>query len=347
MKILKIDGSMGHGGGQILRSSLALSCILGIPFEMTGIRKGRPQPGLRKQHLCGVKACAEICGAKVEGAELGSEVLSFVPKKIKSGSYHFAVGSGGSTTLVLQSVLLPLAVQKLPSQVIVDGGTYCPQAPTGEFFAESLVTRMNRMGYSIEANIEKFGFYKAGGGQISVACNSPKQFRPVDLVRREKLRNCTVQLITSHFPEKTTLKIRKLITKEFEKMKCAVPYEMEIVEKSTIKEPGAAVIVRTGSAEYPLIFSDIAAYGYSSEALVNNLGKQLRKFFAAEVPVEAHLADQLILPLGFAEGGKFLTSHLTEHLESCCQTFELFTEKEVGLAKDGKELLVEVPKLQG
>ena len=97
---------------------------------------------------------------------------------------------------------LPLAVQKLPSQVIVDGGTYCPQAPTGEFFAESLVPRMNRMGYSIEANIEKFGFYKAGGGQISVACNSPKQFRPVDLVRREKLRNCTVQLITSHFPEK-------------------------------------------------------------------------------------------------------------------------------------------------
>ena len=341
MKTLKIDGSMGHGGGQILRSSLALSCILGIPFEMTDIRKGRPQPGLRRQHLCGVKACAEICGAQIEGAELGSDALSFVPKKIKSGSYHFAVGSGGSVTLVLQSVLLPLAVQKLPSQLIVDGGTYCPHAPAGEFFAESLVTRMNRMGYSIEANIEKFGFYQAGGGQIFVACNSSTQFRPIDWIGREKQRNCTVQLITSHFPEKTTLKIRKLITKEF------VPYEMEIIEKTTIEEPGAAVIVKTGCAEYPLIFSDIAAYGYSSEALANNLGKQLRNFFAAEVPIEAHLADQLILPLGFAAGGKFLTSHLSEHLESCCHTFELFTGKKVGLEKAGKELLVEVPKVQG
>lgn len=92
METLKIDGSIGHGGGQILRSALALSAILGKPFEMHSIRKDRNQSGLRRQHLCGVLATAEICGAKLEGAELGSEDLLFIPKKIKAGTYQFAVG---------------------------------------------------------------------------------------------------------------------------------------------------------------------------------------------------------------------------------------------------------------
>ena len=113
METLKIDGSIGHGGGQILRSALALSAILGKPFEMHSVRKDRNQSGLRRQHLCGVSATAEICGAKLEGAELGSEDLLFIPKKIKAGTYQFAVGTGGSVSLVLQSVLLPLAVQKV------------------------------------------------------------------------------------------------------------------------------------------------------------------------------------------------------------------------------------------
>ena len=170
METLKIDGSIGHGGGQILRSALALSAILGKPFEMHSIRKDRNQSGLRRQHLCGVLATAEICGAKLEGAELGSEDLLFIPKKIKAGTYQFAVDTGGSVSLVLQSVLLPLAVQKMKSHISVAGGTYTPQAPTAEFFAETLVPRMNQMGYSIQAEIARAGFFRIGGGLVKVDC---------------------------------------------------------------------------------------------------------------------------------------------------------------------------------
>lgn len=345
METLKIDGSIGHGGGQILRSALALSAILGKPFEMHSIRKDRSQPGLRRQHLCGVSAAAEICGAKLEGAELGSEDLLFIPKKIKAGTYQFAVGTGGSVSLVLQSILLPLAVQKVKSHISVAGGTYTPQAPTAEFFTETLVPQMNQMGYSVKAEITRAGFFRIGGGLVQVDCCRKDNFMPVYWMEKESPRKCFIQIVTSHFPEKTTLKVAKLIREELSKMRNMIPYELEIMENPDIEEPGAAVIVRT-AGRTPTVFSEIAQYGYSSEALARSLGKQIRSFLAASAPIETHLADQIILPLFFAAGGLFLTKSSSEHLESCIKILELFTGQKVKTEKDGKCLVVNVPKLR-
>ena len=345
METLKIDGSICHGGGQILRSALALSAILGKPFEMHSIRKNRSQPGLRRQHLCGVLAAAEICGAKLEGAELGSEDLLFIPKKIKAGTYQFAVGTGGSVSLVLQSILLPLAVQKVKSHISVAGGTYTPQAPTAEFFTETFVPRMNQMGYSVKAEITRAGFFRIGGGLVQVDCCRKDNFMPVYWMEKESPRKCFIQILTSHFPEKTTLKVAKLIREELSKMRNMIPYELEIMENPDIEEPGAAVIVRT-AGRIPTVFSEIAQYGYSSEALARSLGKQIRSFLAASAPIESHLADQIILPLFFAAGGIFLTKSSSEHLESCIKILELFTGQKVKTERDGKCLVVNVPKLR-
>lgn len=345
METLKIDGSICHGGGQILRSALALSAILGKPFEMHSIRKNRSQPGLRRQHLCGVLAAAEICGAKLEGAELGSEDLLFIPKQIKAGTYQFAVGTGGSVSLVLQSILLPLAVQKVKSHISVAGGTYTPQAPTAEFFTETLVPRMNQMGYSVKAEITRAGFFRIGGGLVQVDCCRKDNFMPVYWMEKESPRKCFIQIVTSHFPEKTTLKVAKLIREELSKMRNMIPYELEIMENPDIEEPGAAVIVRT-AGRIPTVFSEIAQYGYSSEALARSLGKQIRSFLAASAPIESHLADQIILPLFFAAGGIFLTKSSSEHLESCIKILELFTGQKVKTERDGKCLVVNVPKLR-
>lgn len=345
METLKIDGSICHGGGQILRSALALSAILGKPFEMHSIRKNRSQPGLRRQHLCGVLAAAEICGAKLEGAELGSEDLLFIPKKIKAGTYQFAVGTGGSVSLVLQSILLPLAVQKVKSHISVAGGTYTPQAPTAEFFTETLVPRMNQMGYSVKAEITRAGFFRIGGGLVQVDCCRKDNFMPVYWMEKESPRKCFIQIVTSHFPEKTTLKVAKLIREELSKMRNMIPYELEIMENPDIEEPGAVVIVRT-AGRIPTVFSEIAQYGYSSEALARSLGKQIRSFLAASAPIESHLADQIILPLFFAAGGIFLTKSSSEHLESCIKILELFTGQKVKTERDGKCLVVNVPKLR-
>jgi len=136
---LRIDGSVGEGGGQILRTSLALSCLQGAPIELVSIRAGRRKPGLLHQHLCAVRAAAAISGAEVEGDELGSRDLSFRPGAVAGGEHHFAVGSAGSATLVLQTVLPPLLFAAGPSRVVVEGGTHIEQAPPFEFLAHAFL----------------------------------------------------------------------------------------------------------------------------------------------------------------------------------------------------------------
>lgn len=345
MDYIQIDGNFGHGGGQILRSSLALSVVLNKPFVIHSIRKDRPKPGLRRQHLCGVNACAQICDAVVTGAFLGSTELSFTPGPVKAGNYDFEIGTGGSTTLVLQSVLMPLALQKAKSQVTVEGGTYCPMAPTGEFFVDTLVPRLNEIGYSLNAKLIRRSFYTAGSGKILVTCEAPKKFKFVDWTKRNPSAKCRIVIVSNQFPEKILLKIAKLIDRELQKSRDPIPYKLDMVEDSGIEDPGAAVIVRVEGQKWTTVLSEIAQYNYTSESLTANLGKQLRNLLATGVLVDPHLADQIILPLLFAEGGRFLTPKQTEHLKSCCHIVEMFTGQKIGQDKDGKQWLITVPKV--
>nr|WP_259343521.1 RNA 3'-terminal phosphate cyclase [Salmonella enterica] len=129
-RIIALDGAQGEGGGQILRSALSLSMITGQPFEMSGIRAGRAKPGLLRQHLTAVRAATEICGAQVNGDELGSQQLRFTPGPIRGGEYRFAIGSAGSCMLVLQTVLPALWFADGSSRVEVHGGTHNQAAST-------------------------------------------------------------------------------------------------------------------------------------------------------------------------------------------------------------------------
>src|SRR5687768_1959022 len=131
--MIELDGSAGEGGGQILRSALALSMITGQAFRITRIRANRPKPGLMRQHLVAVQAAARICGATVSHAELGSTELSFVPGPIVAGDYEFAIGTAGSCTLVLQTLALALLHAAAPSTVRISGGTHNAMAPPVEF----------------------------------------------------------------------------------------------------------------------------------------------------------------------------------------------------------------------
>ncbi len=148
---LTINGIMGEGGGQILRSSLALSLALGIPFRMVNIRANRSKPGLRPQHLACVKAAQDICDATVQGAELDSREIVFQPGEVKAGEYHFDIGTGGSVMLLLQAIIPPLLVANAPSVITVTGGTHVPKAPPFEFLCDCLFPRLEAMGPKLTA----------------------------------------------------------------------------------------------------------------------------------------------------------------------------------------------------
>ena len=166
--MLEIDGSQGEGGGQILRTSLSLSLVTGRPFRIAGIRARRNKPGLLRQHLTAVKAAVDISGARVAGAELGSQTLTFEPAAIRGDDLQISIGSAGSVTLVLQTILPALLRAATPSRVTLEGGTHNPMAPPYDFVANAFVPALRQMGVSITVGLERFGFYPAGGGLMRV-----------------------------------------------------------------------------------------------------------------------------------------------------------------------------------
>jgi RNA 3'-terminal phosphate cyclase (ATP) len=166
--VIQIDGSQGEGGGQILRCALALGAICGTPVHIRSIRAGRRTPGLQAQHLTAVTALAQICGAQIEGASLGSQVLTFIPGEIRPGEYEFDIGTAGSVSLVLQAILLPLATAERPSRVTLTGGTHVPWSPPTDYLREVLFPVLARMGLHAVLEVERWGFFPRGGGRIAL-----------------------------------------------------------------------------------------------------------------------------------------------------------------------------------
>ena len=162
--MIRIDGAKGEGGGQMLRTSLALSLLTSQPFQMENVRAGQERPGLLRQHLAAVLAAVEIGDAEVEGAQLGSQALSFAPKTIKNGNYRFVIGTAGSGTLVLQTVLPALMLASGPSTVTIEGGTHNQSAPPFDFLDRTFLPFIRRMGPEVKLSLDRYGFYPAGGG---------------------------------------------------------------------------------------------------------------------------------------------------------------------------------------
>src|SRR6266540_5918781 len=185
---ITIDGSEGEGGGQILRTALALSLVTGRPFRIEEIRAGRKKPGLLRQHLTAVHAATAMSGARVSGADLGSRVLSFEPSQVRGGEYRLAVGTAGSATLVLQAVLPALLTAREASRLTLEGGTHNPHAPPFDFLAKTFLPILRRMGASVEVTLETYGFYPAGVGRFTAAIEPCAKLGRLSLLERGETR---------------------------------------------------------------------------------------------------------------------------------------------------------------
>ena len=296
-----IDGSMGEGGGQVLRTSLSLSAITGTEIELVKIRAGREKPGLKRQHLTCVKAVAEICGAKVSEAAVGSMELEFKPGPIKGGDYRFDIGTAGSVTLVAQTVIPVLLKADKPSTVTITGGTHVPFAPIWEFFAETYLPELRRMGVKIESELVQPGFYPAAGGVVKLRVwpfDVTKKIGRFDLRGLGEYRGGKVVGVVSALPEAIADAEVGIVGKQLADLN--VTREIRTVEAFG---PGNYCYVQLDYERCSVVFSSVGTYDKSRKSVANEVVRSVRDFLKAGKACEKHLADQLLLPLNLLVGG--------------------------------------------
>lgn len=336
MEMIELDGAAGEGGGQILRSALTLSMVTGKPFRIDRIRARRAKPGLMRQHLTAVLAAAEICGARLEGAAVGSQSLGFVPDRIRAGDYRFAIGTAGSCTLVLQTVLPALWMADAPSMVIVQGGTHNPYAPPADFLIESWLPVLRAMGVEMDIELVRHGFYPAGGGEVRVRLNPVRQWTRLDLIDRGEHRGTHAVAIVAGVPVDVAHRELACVEKHLGGI------HAEVRQLTHGEGPGNALVLTRRYAGVSACFTGFGARGVSGESIAESVALACIRFHSSGAAVESHLADQLVLPSVLAGGGCFSTNEVSSHLRSNLETLKAFIPADIGIDESQEEARVEI-----
>lgn len=328
--ILEIDGSLGEGGGQILRSSLTLSMMTGIPFRLYNIRHKRPKPGLQPQHLLCVKAAATISQARINGATLGSSVVEFFPGETQSGDYSFAVGTAGATPLVLQTIFFPLALSgKSESTVEITGGTHVRAAPCFDFLERTWKPHMQYFGLHATLEMPSPGFYPRGGGCLRAKIQPCAQVQPWQAEEITGNRHATVIVGSSNLPEE----IGDRMLQRLEKQTRQLPHKWH-VERERLSwqgHPGIVAMVEIATEPVPTLFFSLGERGKKAEMVADEVVQQVREYIKKKpLGIDAHSADQIILPLALANGpSHFPVAEITQHLLTNCQTIQMFLSRKI------------------
>jgi RNA 3'-terminal phosphate cyclase (ATP) len=319
--MLKIDGSQGEGGGQVLRTSLALSAITGTPFSIEQIRAKRDKPGLLRQHLTGVRAVAALCGAQVEGDALGSKSLRFTPGPIQPGTYRFEIGSAGSGGLVLQAVLPVLLVAPGPSTIEIVGGTHNDKSPPASFLAQTLLPLLGRMGPKLDITLDRYGFYPAGGGQYTVRIE-PAPLVPLRLLERGPIGEITPVAVVANLP-------RRIGHRELDEIRAELGLEPRAGRVIEVESPGPGNVVwiEARAEHVTEVFTGFGRRGIAAERVAQEAVAEFVAWRELDVPVGEHLADQLLVPCALAGGGSFVTPTPTLHTETNAQIIRKFLDR--------------------
>ncbi|HFE46190.1 MAG TPA: RNA 3'-terminal phosphate cyclase [Nannocystis exedens] len=303
-----IDGAMGEGGGQVLRTSLAMALIHRRPLCVRSIRAGRKRPGLLRQHLTALRAAATIGDAVVEGDELNSTEILFTPKALRHGDYTFKIGSAGSTSLVLQTVLWPLLCAEGRSRLRLEGGTHAAMAPPFDFLDEVLLPILRRMGALIEARLIRHGFYPAGGGIVEIEIEGGHELRPLQLVERAAITHRRATVYISRLPRSVAERVLRGVAKGL-----GWSAEELIITEVDSPGPGCTLTLATWSPSLCEMSSSFGSVGVRAEVVARAAVDGVRTYLASGAPVGRHLADQLLIPMALAGDSKILTSRPTPH----------------------------------
>ncbi len=329
MDTLKLDGAQGEGGGQILRSALTLSVITGIPFRIENIRAGRAKPGLLRQHLTAVSAAAAISGGEVSGNAAGSQTLEFMPRAIRGGDYRFDIGTAGSCTLVLQTVLPALWFADGPSTVTVSGGTHNGAAPPADFLIRSWLPLMRRMGAQMDIELVRHGFYPAGGGEVRAAIHPVAALGPLDLDGRGNPASIKAIAVVAGLPA-------EIARRELDHLAgCFGDAEQEMRVLGSREGPGNVVMLEINHGLHTEVFTGFGEKGLKAETVAERTAHEARNWLASGAAVGEHLADQLLLPMALAKGGGFTAAMISSHTRTNIGVIEKFLPVEFEVAAHG------------
>lgn len=318
--MITIDGSEGEGGGQVIRNALALSLVTGQPFRITDIRGKREKPGLMRQHLTAVEAACVIGNAECEGAAIGASELVFRPGVVRAGDYRFAVGTAGSTGLVLQTILMPLLMADGPSRLVLEGGTHNMAAPPFEFIERAFLPILNRMGPRVEARLMRHGFYPRGGGRIEVDV-TPAPLSPIECIDRGALGSRSATAMFAGLPF-------DIADREIQTARNLLAWPEDAFAVRQLPEelgPGNVLLLEAAYANVTEIVTGFGRLGTSAESLAKTAAHRMTGYIASAAFAGPYLADQLLLPFALAGGGAYTTVKPSQHSRTAADIIALFT----------------------
>jgi RNA 3'-terminal phosphate cyclase (ATP) len=340
--ILQLDGSQGEGGGQILRSALALSVLLRRPMRLSRIRAGRSKPGLMRQHLACVLAAKQLSAADVQGAELGSTELTFKPHTLMGGTHMFRIGGAGSTMLVLQTVLPMLLRAPDAARIGVDGGTHNPLAPSADFLQQCFLPQLVRMGARVQLEVQQPGFHPAGGGKVLMQVQ-PSVLQPLSLTARGESMGVRASAMIAGLPTHIAERELNAVANAFHLRHAEQRQLLELSGRS-----GCANVLSV-SAHFAHVSECVTVHGergLRAESVAAKAVKELKRYLAHTAAVGEHLADQLLLPCWLAGSGEFTTGEPSPHLLTNAKVLEAFGAAKVHISKRDSNWLVRVQALQ-
>jgi RNA 3'-terminal phosphate cyclase (ATP) len=325
--MIEIDGSEGEGGGQMVRNSCALSLVTNEPFRITNIRARRSKPGLMRQHVTAVEAACVISGAECTGLGVGASELTFRPGRVTPGEYHFAVGTAGSTGLVLQTVLMPLVLADAPSRLVLEGGTHNMLAPPFDFIERAFLPVINRMGPQVLARIVRHGFYPRGGGRIEVDI-TPAPLRQIDLIDRGEGPVLAGQALFAGLPFDIADRMLARAKRDLSGWPDAA---FTVRELPADHGPGVILLLEARYARVTELVSGFGQLGVPAERLAKTSAARINGYVESTAFAGPYLADQLVLPFVLAGGGSFTTVKPSQHLLTAIDIAKRFTGRRIAL----------------
>lgn len=319
--MILVDGSYGEGGGQIIRTAISLSALTGKSVKINNIRAKRTPPGLKAQHLTGVKAVAELCNAKLSGAEVGSTEITFEPGKINGGTYDWNIGTAGSITLVIQALMPAMLFSKKDFSVSITGGTNVTTSPPIEYFQHIFCDFMHKMGAKLKLDIMQYGFYPKGGGRIKLRV-CPAELKPIEILERGELKQTDIQdSIASKDLENAKVAERQVIgfKKEFGKSN----YKKIVTAYVETLSTGSCIHAHNSYENCKIGSEALGERGKKAEIVGEECAQKLKKEIEFDSTLDEHMLDQII-PYMAILGGTFKFGKLSSHAETNIWVAEKF-----------------------
>lgn len=320
--MIDIDCSSAQGGGQLIRTALALSLLTGKTFRISSARRKAESPGLLRRHLTTIRACEAIGEANVTGADLGSSEFQFSPRNVRGGEFFFRIGSAGSAMLLFQTIVFPLLTAEAPSRVVIEGGTHLPRTPAFDLVARSYLPILQRLGAKVSLTLERPGFSPAGGGRVVVDIAPSRAVATMQILNRGSLTAKRVRAIVAGLPGE----IGKRELAYVRSKPCWAAAESTQQQLPHDCGPGNLVVVELEFENVTSVFSSFGDKGVPAEHVAEAAVSDAESYLDHDAPISEHLAEQLLLSCAWSGGGEFRTRALSPTFHASADLFAAFGE---------------------